>query len=113
MVLRYFLHPDAWDEGGLLLSGSGDFAVLLIMLPHTKSECRGDNREYGEREETPSAAARPGGTGWRFRNVGVRRRRRWPPRACLRLRHQIELVHSGTSAKTPWASLPSLRLRNR
>src|SRR5438046_824340 len=57
MVLRHFLDPDAWDEGGLLLSGGGDFAVLLIMLPHTKSECRGDNREYGERQKaTPGAA---------------------------------------------------------
>ena len=71
-MLCHLLDPDAWDEGGLLLSGGGDFAVLLIMLPHTKSECRGDNREYGEREEaTPGAAARREAMGGRFRNVGV------------------------------------------
>src|ERR1700687_1064426 len=114
MALRHLLHPDAWDEGGLLASGVGDLAILLIMLPHANTERGDDNHEHGEPEQAAAGtAAPPGAIRRRFRNLRIWGRCQRPPRQHLRRGQQIEVVYSGTSAKTPWASLPSLRLRNR
>jgi len=44
LALRHSLDADAWGEGGLLLGGGRDVAVLLKMLPYAKTEHRDDNR---------------------------------------------------------------------
>src|SRR5205085_10751852 len=111
--LRDLLDPHARREGCLPLGRRGDVAALLKMPPCAKSERRDHNRQHGQPEQVASGtAARPGTIG-RFRDFGPLRRCRRSPWLYLRCRQKIGVIHSGISAKTPWASLPSLRLRKR
>src|ERR1700743_3258333 len=78
------------------------------MLPEAVAERAGQQQQHGEAQD--HAAARP------FR----RRRRRGQDavrvprvaRECPLMRGRDVLVHCGSSAKTPCAGLPSLRLRS-
>src|SRR5260221_10146818 len=108
LALRHSLDADAWGEGGLLLGGGRDVAVLLKMLPYAKTKRRDDDREHGDPQQASPATAR---SPRRFRDVGRLRRCPRAPRRGLWCRQPIEGGHFRIFPKKPRGRLPSFRPR--
>jgi hypothetical protein len=95
------------DEVALLLSGRGDFEMLAIMLLHADRQAGGEQQQGAEAEQAASHAAAV--VGRRCRNIAVQGR----GQICGLMVARAGIVgHHKSSAKTPWAGLPSLRLRS-
>ncbi len=96
------------DEVALLLSGRGDFEMLAIMLLHADRQAGGEQQQGAEAEQAASHAAEV--VGGRCRDVAAQGR----GKICRLTVERTEFVvrHYKSSAKTPWAGLPSLRFRS-
>src|SRR5271165_3553298 len=107
---HHLIDADARDEVGLLLGSGDDLTMPGVVPPHAESERANKQDEYAEPEEPAPGPARPFGGTRRFARVAIRW---WRPRlGRLWRRRSLDVVHSGSSSKTPCASLPSLPLRS-
>ncbi len=111
-MLPHILDTHGRDKVSLLLSGIFYLPVLLVMLPYAERERPREKHNCAEPQQPASGPARSRrptrrfgsvATGWRQRRLGWRH---------FEQQRLFEVVHSGTSSKTPWAGLPSLPLRS-
>src|SRR5271163_14370 len=112
-TLRNRINVHARDEIRLLFGGVHDLEVLLVMPPHAQRERAREQQEHAEAKQPAAGSAPPRGPVWpRFAGIGIRRWKLRRRRRPFQLWLLSEVVHSGTSSKTPWAGLPSLPLRS-